>query len=65
MNPIWKRKHERVVAESQSVTGNLLSLNIGTIFAFNSLLSGEYVSFIDNILFNGLAFFYILAGMSL
>ena len=65
MNPIWKRKHERVVAESQSVTGNLLSLTIGTIFAFNSLFTGEYVSFIDNILFNGLAFFYILVGMSL
>ncbi|NEQ37897.1 MAG: TerB family tellurite resistance protein [Okeania sp. SIO3I5] len=65
MNPIWKRKHERVVAESQSVTGNLLSFTIGTIFAFNSLFTGEYVSFIDNILFNGLALFYILVGMSL
>ncbi|NEP03446.1 MAG: hypothetical protein F6K34_00575, partial [Okeania sp. SIO4D6] len=65
MNPIWKRKHERVVAESQSVTGNLLSFTIGTIFAINSLFTKEYVSFIDNILFNGLAFFYILVGMSL
>ena len=65
MNPIWKRKHERIVAESQSVTGNLLSFTIGTIFAINSLFTKEYGSFIDNILFNGLAFFYILVGMSL
>ncbi|GGA04643.1 TerB family tellurite resistance protein [Okeania sp. KiyG1] len=65
MNPIWKRKHERVVAESQSVSGNLLSFTIGTIFAINSLFTQEYVSFIDNILFNGLALFYIFVGMSL
>ncbi|NET41408.1 hypothetical protein [Okeania sp. SIO2B3] len=65
MNPIWKRKHERVVAESQSVSGNLLSFTIGTIFAINSLFTKEYVSFIDNILFNGLALFYIFVGMSL
>ncbi|NEN87577.1 MAG: TerB family tellurite resistance protein [Okeania sp. SIO3H1] len=65
MNPVWKRKHERVVAESQSVSGNLLSFTIGTIFAINSLFTGEYVGFIDNILFNGLALFYIFVGMSL
>ncbi len=65
VNPLWKRKHERVVAESVSVSGNLLSFTVGTIFAINSLLTGEYVSFTDNILFNGLAVFNILVGMSL
>jgi len=65
VNPLWKRKHERVVAESISVSGNLLSFTIGSIFAINSLFTGEYVSFTDNILFNGLAVFNILVGMSL
>ncbi|MGD1711930.1 hypothetical protein [Dapis sp. BLCC M172] len=64
-NQIWKRKHERVVVESISVTAQLVSLFPGFIFALNYLFNGEYVGLIDTVLFAGLAVFYILVGMSL
>ncbi|NET54880.1 MAG: TerB family tellurite resistance protein [Symploca sp. SIO2E6] len=65
VNPIWKRKHERVVAESISVSANLVSLIPGFVFGLNFLLQGEYVGLIDTVLFAGLAVFYIVVGMSL
>ncbi|MDJ1184360.1 hypothetical protein [Roseofilum casamattae] len=65
VNQIWKRKHERAVAESISVTANLVSLIPGIIFALNYLLQGEVIGLIDTTLFGGLAVFYILVGMSL
>ena len=65
VNQIWKRKHERAVAESISVTANLVSLIPGIIFALNYLLQGEVIGLIDTTLFGGLAIFYILVGMSI
>ncbi|MDJ0556801.1 MAG: hypothetical protein QNJ68_20620 [Microcoleaceae cyanobacterium MO_207.B10] len=65
VNQIWKRKHERIVAESISVTANLVSLFPGFIFALNFLLQGEYIGLIDTTLFGGLSLFYILVGMSI
>ncbi|MGB3511022.1 MAG: hypothetical protein WBA93_17675 [Microcoleaceae cyanobacterium] len=65
INPVWKRKHEPLVAESISVSGNLISLIPGFLFAVNFLLSGEYIGFIDTILFAGLAVFEIFVGISL
>ncbi|MBP0033378.1 MAG: hypothetical protein J7524_09440 [Roseofilum sp. Belize BBD 4] len=65
INQIWKRKHERAVAESISVTANLVSLIPGVIFALNYLLQGELIGLIDTTLFGGLAVFYILVGTSL
>ncbi|NEQ67947.1 MAG: hypothetical protein F6K21_21070, partial [Symploca sp. SIO2D2] len=65
VNQIWKRKHERVVAESISVSANLVSLIPGFIFSLNFLLQGEYIGLIDSTLFAGLAIFYIFVGMSL
>ncbi|WP_324235711.1 hypothetical protein [Okeania sp.] len=65
VNQIWKRKHERVVVESISVTAQLVSLMPGFIFALNYFFNGEYIGLIDTTLFAGLAVFYILVGMSL
>jgi len=65
VNQIWKRKHERVVAESISVSANLVSLIPGFIFSLNFFLQGEYIGLIDSTLFAGLAIFYIFVGMSL
>ncbi len=65
VNQIWKRKHERVVAESISVSANLVSLIPGFIFALNYLLVGELIGLIDTALFAGLAVFSILVGASI
>ena len=65
VNQVWKRKHERVVAESISVSANLVSLIPGFIFSLNYLLAGELVGLIDTLLFAGLAVFSILVGASI
>ena len=65
INKIWKRKHGRVVAESISITSNIIGLITGSIFGLNFFFDQQYQGLIDQILYLVLAFFYILVGMSL
>ncbi|MGD1804275.1 hypothetical protein ACP6PL_02375 [Dapis sp. BLCC M126] len=64
VNQIWKRKHERLVVESISVTAQLVSLFTLSIFSLNYLFQRQYVGFIDTTIFATLAVFNIIVGMS-
>lgn len=48
VNKIWKRKHEKQVAESQSLYGLTLSLFILTVWSVRYLIRGDYTSILDN-----------------
>ncbi len=63
-NQIWKRKHERLVVESISVTAQLVSLFPLSIFSLNYLFQRQYVGLMDSTIFATLAVFNIIVGMS-
>ncbi|WP_426556921.1 hypothetical protein [Dapis sp. BLCC M172] len=63
-NQIWKRKHERLVVESISVTAQLVSLFPLSVFSLNYLFERQYVGLIDSTIFASLAVFNIIVGMS-
>jgi hypothetical protein len=48
VNKIWKRKHEKQVAESQSLLGLGLSLFILVVWSVKYLIEGDYESIADN-----------------
>lgn len=51
VNKIWKRKHEKEVAESQSLYGLALSMFILTVWTIKYLLEGDYESIADNAIY--------------
>lgn len=64
-NKIWKRKHERDVAESQSIAGlSLLLLNC-TFWIASYIIKGDYESIIDTsiIMFEATVFLLIGTGL--
>ncbi len=50
INKLWKRKHERVVAESISISAMFISLIINTFFAITNLRVGGYAQLTGNML---------------
>jgi hypothetical protein len=48
VNKIWKRKHEKEVAESQSLFGLGLSLFILIVWSIKYLIQQDYASIVDN-----------------
>ncbi len=64
-NKIWKRKHERVVAESQSIAGlSLLILNC-LIWLISYILKNDIESIIDTSLIIAQALVFLLVGTGL
>ena len=51
VNKIWKRKHEKQVAESQSLYGLSLSLFILFVWSVRYFVSGDYASILDNMVY--------------
>ena len=51
VNKIWKRKHEKQVAESQSLYGLSLSLFILLVWSVRYFVNGDYTSILDNMVY--------------
>jgi len=51
LNKLWKRKHEKVVAESISIGAKLISLTPALIFTIDFALSEKWASFFSYVLF--------------
>ncbi len=50
LNKLWKRKHERIVAESISVSAMFISILINCFFAFKNLVNNGMPQFSANVL---------------
>jgi hypothetical protein len=62
LNKIWKRKHEKEVAESQSIIGLTMSSVVLIVWGLDSLMKGNYSNIVDNIIYLGEAVICILIG---
>ncbi len=51
LNKLWKRKHEKMVAESISIGAKLISLTPALIFTIDFALSDKWASFMSYLLF--------------
>lgn len=51
VNKIWKRKHEREVAESQSITGLTLAFITLLVWFVYFLMKGDFLGIMDNIVY--------------
>ncbi|TAF34068.1 MAG: TerB family tellurite resistance protein [Cytophagales bacterium] len=60
VNKLWKRKHERVVAESISLTARFVSLFPMTVFTIHAYTTDNW----QNFTYNGLIVFLILVHIS-
>ncbi|MDT8447754.1 MAG: hypothetical protein RRB13_12765 [bacterium] len=49
LNKIWKRKHEKVVAESISISAVFIGLFSGTVYSLDLALSGAWPSLVDQL----------------
>jgi len=64
-NKLWMRKHEKSVAESISVTAELLGLLPESILVLNFILERQWQGMISSLLYISLGVFYILIGIKL
>ena len=62
INKIWKRKHEKEVADSQSIVGLSMSSLVLLVWGLDSILKGNYESIADNIIYFGEAIVCIIIG---
>lgn len=65
INKLWKRKHEKVVAESISISAMFISILINMSFAFKNLHDGGLPQFSANILWIGSSLVSTLIGMGI
>ncbi len=69
LNKLWKRKHERVVAESISISAKLISLFPISVFTSDFLLktftSGNPETYLPNIVSNFMLIFFILLQIAI
>lgn len=50
LNKLWSRKHERVVAESISISAMFISIVINSLFVFNNIIYGDYPQMAANLM---------------
>ncbi len=62
LNKLWKRKHERVVAESISISAKFFSLLPLVVFTIDYIMSGKAASIISNLLIIFFIFVQIAIG---
>ncbi len=65
INKLWKRKHEKVVAESISISAMFISLIINGSFAFKNLHDGGIPQFSANLMWIASSIISALIGMGL
>ncbi len=65
LNKLWKRKHEKMVAESISIGAKLISLSPALIFTIDFALSGKWASFMSYLLFLFSVLVHIAVGAGL
>ena len=65
INKLWKRKHEKVVAESISISAMFISLIINGSFAFKNLHDGGIPQFSANIMWIASSIISALIGMGI
>jgi TRAP transporter TAXI family solute receptor len=65
INKLWKRKHEKVVAESISISAMFISLIINGSFAFKNLHDGGIPQFSANLMWIAASIISALIGMGL
>jgi hypothetical protein len=63
INKLWIRKHERVVAESISISGLFISVLINSFFAFKNVLIEGYPQLVANAMWIINSFIVILIGI--
>ncbi|AVH71281.1 tellurite resistance TerB family protein [Nostoc sp. 'Lobaria pulmonaria (5183) cyanobiont'] len=64
-NKLWKRKHDKAVAESISITAMLVSIVPSSLFTLNYLFAGQWQGFIQEALYLLIVTFSILVGIEL
>ena len=64
-NKLWKRKHDKTVAESISITAMFVSIVPGSVFTLNYLFVGQWQGFIQEALYLLLVTFNISVGIEL
>ncbi len=64
-NKLWKRKHDKAVAESISITAMFVSIVPGSVFTLNYLFVGQWQGFIQEALYLLLVTFTISVGIQL
>ncbi|MBM2816704.1 MAG: hypothetical protein HW421_3466 [Ignavibacteria bacterium] len=62
INKIWKRKHEKQVAESQSIVGLGMASLVLIVWMCNFIIKGDYEAIADNVVYLGEAAIYIVIG---
>jgi hypothetical protein len=62
INKIWKRKHEKEVAESQSIVGLGMSSFVMIIWALDSFIKGNFEAIADNVIYFAEAVICIIIG---
>jgi hypothetical protein len=62
VNKIWKRKHEKEVAASQSIVGLSMSSVVLMVWGLDSIMKGNYEAIADNIIYFGEALVCIIIG---
>ena len=65
INKLWKRKHEKIVAESISISAMFISLIINGSFAFKNLHDGGIPQFSANIMWIASSIISALIGMGI
>jgi len=65
LNKLWTRKHETVVAESISVTAELMGMLPGLIYALNYFFERQWQGMLDELSYLVLGGFTILIGIKL
>ena len=64
-NKLWKRKHDKAVAESISIAAMFVSIVPGSVFTLNYLFVGQWQGFIQEALYLLLVTFNISVGIQL
>ena len=64
-NKLWKRKHDKAVAESISIAAMFVSIVPGSVFTLNYLFAGQWQGFIQEALYLFLVTFNISVGIEL
>ncbi|MEH2467867.1 hypothetical protein [Nostoc sp.] len=64
-NKLWKRKHEKAVAESISIAAMFLSIVQRIVFSSNYLFASQWQGFIEETLYLSIGTFSVLVGIEL
>jgi hypothetical protein len=62
INKLWKRKHEKEVADSQSIVGLSMSSIVLLVWGLDSAVKGNFEAIADNIVYLGEAIVCIIIG---